>query len=139
MAVITTIPAAATVVLVHGAWADGSSWSNATFIKRLVQRSDDRNPVSGPEVAQAQIAAFRDWEHYSSERFADLKRIGQPTLVGVHDEMIPVANSCCLSANLPNAMLITYPDSGHGALFQFNKLFAHQVADFLSLDLMHAR
>jgi pimeloyl-ACP methyl ester carboxylesterase len=117
-----------------------SQAAGAAFIKRLVQRSDDRDPVSGPDVAQAQIAAFRDWEHYSGERFADLKRIRQPTLVvnGVHDEMIPVANSYWLSANLPSAMLITYPDSGHGALFQFHKLFTRQATDFLSLDLMHA-
>lgn len=34
-----------------------------------------------------------------------------PTLVvnGVHDEMIPVSNTCWLSANLPNAVLLAYP------------------------------
>ena len=39
------------------------------------------------------------------------------------DEMIPVQNSYWLSANLPNAVLLTYPDSGHGSLFQFHEFF----------------
>ena len=62
--------------------------------------------------------------------------IRQPTLVvnGDHDEMIPVANSYRLAENLPNAMLLTYPDSGHGFLFQFHESFAHQAAAFLASD-----
>jgi pimeloyl-ACP methyl ester carboxylesterase len=113
-----------------------SQAAGAAFIKRLVQRTEDRDPVSGPEVAQAQMAAFREWEKYTGERFANLRRIHQPTLVlnGVHDEMIPVSNSYWLSANLPNAVLMTYPDSGHGALFQFHESFTRQVAAFLSSD-----
>ena len=35
--------------------------------------------------------------------------------------MIPVQNSYWLSASLPNAVLMTYPDSGHGSLFQFHE------------------
>jgi pimeloyl-ACP methyl ester carboxylesterase len=111
-----------------------SQAAGAAFIERLILRTEDRDPVSGPDVAQAQMAAFREWERDTGERFSDLRRIGQPTLVlnGVHDEMIPVSNSYWLSANLPNAMLITYPDSGHGALFQFHESFTRQVAAFLS-------
>jgi pimeloyl-ACP methyl ester carboxylesterase len=65
------------------------------FVARLSERTGDWEPVSGPHVAQAQMAAFRDWEKYFGERYADLKRIEQPTLVvnGVHDEMIPAFNS----------------------------------------------
>src|SRR5262249_50449797 len=74
------------------------------FIKRLMQRVEDREPSSGPAVAQAQVAAFREWESWSGERFAGLRNIQQPTLVmnGIHDEMIPVRNSYWLSENLPN-------------------------------------
>jgi len=46
--------------------------------------------------------------------------------------MIPVANSYWLSENLPNAVLITYPDSGHGALFQYHQSFTRQASAFLS-------
>ena len=106
------------------------------FIGRLIQRQQDRDPISVPEVAQAQIVAFREWEKYSGNRFADLKRIPQPTLVvnGIHDEMIPVSNSYWLSENLPNAVLLTYPDAGHGSLFQWHDSFTRQASAFLSSD-----
>jgi hypothetical protein len=70
-------------------------------------------------VARAQVAAFREWEQFSGERLADLKRIGHPALVvnGVHDEMIPVRNSYWLAEHLPNAMLLTYPDAGMALCF----------------------
>jgi len=108
--------------------------AGAAFIQRLMQRRDDREPLSGPAVAQAQMAAFREWEQVSGERFSDLKAIRHPTLVvnGVHDEMIPVSNSYWLSARLPNAVLLTYPDSGHGSLFQFHESFTRQAAAFLA-------
>ena len=113
-----------------------SQAAGAAFIGRLLQRKADREPVSGAVVAQAQMAAFRDWEVFAGERFADLKRILQPALVvnGVHDEMIPVANSYWLSENLPNAVLMTYPDSGHGSLFQFHESFTRQAEAFLASD-----
>jgi pimeloyl-ACP methyl ester carboxylesterase len=61
------------------------------------------------------------WDQFTGDRFADLKGISHPTLVvnGINDEMIPVRNSYWLSENLSNAVLLTYPDSGHGSLFQF--------------------
>lgn len=113
-----------------------SQAAGADFIERLAQRREDRDAVSGPAVARAQIAAFREWEQFTGERFATLKRITQPTLVvnGVHDEMIPVRNSYWLSENLPNAVLMTYPDAGHGSLFQFHESFAHQAREFLASD-----
>jgi pimeloyl-ACP methyl ester carboxylesterase len=108
----------------------------AAFVARLEQRVEDQDPVSGPNVAQAQIAAFRDWERFAGERFADLRVIGQPTLVahGICDEMIPVSNAYWLSQHLPNAILLTYPDSGHGCLFQFHEPFVRQTKAFLASD-----
>lgn len=110
-----------------------SQSAGAAFIGRLVQRQQDREPVSGPDVAQAQMAAFREWDRVSGERFASLKVMRHPTLVinGVHDEMIAVRNSYWLSENLPNAVLMTYPDSGHGSLFQFHESFTRQATAFL--------
>ena len=111
-----------------------SQAAGAAFIERLMQRSEDREPISGPAVAQAQMAAFREWEQFSGERFSELWKIQHPTLVlnGVYDEMIPVLNSYWLSAHLPNAVLVTYPDSGHGSLFQFHESFTEQAAAFLA-------
>jgi pimeloyl-ACP methyl ester carboxylesterase len=113
-----------------------SQAAGQAFVGRLAQRKGDREPASGPEVAGAQMAAFRDWEQFTGERFAYLKGIRQPTLVvnGIHDEMIPVSNSYWLSENLPNAVLLTYPDSGHGSLFQFHESFTRQAAAFLASD-----
>jgi pimeloyl-ACP methyl ester carboxylesterase len=110
------------------------------FIKRLLQRTQNREPVSGATVAQAQMAAFREWESATADRFATLKDIRQPTLVvnGVLDEMIPVRNSYWLSENLPNAVLMTYPDSGHGSLFQFHESFVRQASAFLTSDSVAA-
>jgi len=117
--------------------SEASQAAADAFIKRLMQRArEDRDPVSGPAVAQAQIAAFRDWESFTGERFTDLRNIRQPTLIvnGVHDEMIPVRNSYWMGENLPNAVLMTYPDAGHGSLFQFHESFTRQAAAFLASD-----
>jgi hypothetical protein len=53
---------------------------------------------------------------------------------GLHDEMIPVFNSYRLAENLPNAMLLAYPDAGYGSLFQFHESFTRQAASFLASD-----
>ena len=113
-----------------------SQSAGEAFIGRLLQRKNDREPISGPGVAQAQMAAFREWDRITGERFAVLKGIRQPTLVvnGVHDEMIAVRNSYWLSENLPNAVLLTYPDSGHGSLFQFHESLTRHAAAFLNSD-----
>jgi pimeloyl-ACP methyl ester carboxylesterase len=113
-----------------------SQAAGEAFIGRLMLRKEDREPASGPKIAQAQIASFREWEQFSGERFADLKSIRQPTLVvnGVLDDMIAVRNSYWLGENLPDAVLMTYPDSGHGSLFQNHESFTRQATAFLASD-----
>ena len=113
-----------------------SQAAGAAFIERLGERGEDLDPPSGPNVAAAQMAAFREWERVTATGAADLGRITQPALVvnGVRDEMIPVRNSYRLSEGLPNAMLLVYPDSGHGSLFQFHDSFTWQGAAFLGSD-----
>ena len=113
-----------------------SQAAGGAFLERLAHRKEDLDPPSGPQVAKAQMTAFREWEQSSGGRFADLKRIHQPTLVvnGTYDEMIPVSNSYRLSENLPNAMLLVYPDAGHGSLFQYHESFTRHAAVFLTSD-----
>jgi pimeloyl-ACP methyl ester carboxylesterase len=113
-----------------------SQAAGEAFIRRLSRRKDDLDPVSGPKVAGAQIVAFREWEQFKGERFAELRAIGHPALVvnGVGDEMIPVSNSYRLGENLPNAVLLTYPDAGHGSLFQYPDSFTRHAAAFLGSD-----
>jgi pimeloyl-ACP methyl ester carboxylesterase len=111
-----------------------SQAAGEAFVNRLLERKEDREPVSGPEVAKAQMLAFREWETFTGQRFVDLGAIRQPTLVvnGIHDEMIPISNSYSLVENLPNAVLMAYPDSGHGSLFQFHESFTKQAKAFLA-------
>ena len=106
------------------------------FTRRLARRKEDLDLPSDPAVAGAQMAAFREWEQFQGSRFADLRSIRHPALVvnGVHDEMIPVHNSYRLSENLANAVLLTYPDAGHGSLFQYPESFTRHAEAFLSSD-----
>lgn len=107
------------------------------FVSRLQERRADREPAATPEVAPAQIAAFRGWERYEGARFDKLSRIRQPCLVvnGVRDIVIPVKNSYMLAEHLPNAILIVYPDAAHGALFHYNRSFVTQARLFLNANL----
>src|SRR4030095_15221642 len=63
-----------------------SQAAGGAFIERLAQRTEDLDTASGPDVAAAQMAAFREWEHWTGTRFGDLKSVQQPTLVvnGIH-------------------------------------------------------
>jgi pimeloyl-ACP methyl ester carboxylesterase len=113
-----------------------SQAAGQAFVARLAERKEDREPLAGPTVAMAQIAAFRIWEQVSGERFGKLRKIAQPCLVvnGVFDNMIPVRNSYMLSEHLPNAMLLTYPNAGHGSIFQFHDSFVTHAERFLDSE-----
>lgn len=130
------IPGLQKLVKLFFAPSSSSQAAGEAFVARLSQRTSDREPVAGPKVALAQITAFRAWERFSGERFSNLGKISQPCLVinGIFDNMIPVRNSYMLSEHLPNAMLVTYPDAGHGSLFQFHNSFVKQASLFLDTE-----
>jgi hypothetical protein len=69
------------MILVGTAPRGGEDTAGAAFIKRLALRTQDLEPVAGPNVAKAQVTAFREWEGVVGERFAYLKSIHQPALV----------------------------------------------------------
>jgi pimeloyl-ACP methyl ester carboxylesterase len=118
--------------------SESSQAAGQAFVARLAARTGEWEPISGPKVAQAQLAAFRAWERVDGERFGKLRSIRQPCLVvnGVFDSMIPVRNSYALGEHLPRAMLLTYPDAGHGSLFQYHESFVRQASLFLDSEVL---
>jgi pimeloyl-ACP methyl ester carboxylesterase len=118
--------------------SESSQAAGRAFMARLAARTAEWEPISGPKVAQAQLAAFRAWERVDGERFRKLRSIRQPCLVvnGVFDNMIPVRNSYALGENLPRGMLLTYPDAGHGSLFQYHESFVRQASLFLDSEVL---
>jgi pimeloyl-ACP methyl ester carboxylesterase len=108
--------------------AAGKAW-----LARIAERQTDREPASIPQVAQAQLVALAKWGAIAEDRYDPLKRITHRSLVmnGHNDIMVPTINSYILQQHLPNARLVLFPDSGHGAHFQYPEEFAETAARFL--------
>jgi pimeloyl-ACP methyl ester carboxylesterase len=101
------------------------------FLARLKERSENRDKEITVRALQAQLKALRSW---GSKPSADLSRIQHPVLVanGDSDRMVPSSNTYDLARRLPNSQLIIYPDSGHGAVFQFHAAFIPKALEFLA-------
>ena len=68
------------------------------------------------------------------DRYATLKGITHPALIvhGSKDIVVTPINAFILAEHLPNAQLIMYPDSSHGAFYQHRKAFLEHVKTVLS-------
>jgi pimeloyl-ACP methyl ester carboxylesterase len=101
------------------------------FLARLKERSSDRDKEITISALQAQLKALRRWGEKAP---ADLSKVHQPVLVanGDSDRMVPSQNTHDLARRLPNSELIIYPDSGHGAVFQFHADFVPKALAFLA-------
>ena len=64
-----------------------------------------------------------------------LKTIKQPTVVvnGSNDVIMPSVNSFIMQQNMPNAQLIIYPDSNHGAHHILPRSFSLNTLETLFL------
>jgi pimeloyl-ACP methyl ester carboxylesterase len=101
------------------------------FLERLKERSEDRDKEITVAALLAQLKALRRW---GSKEPADLSGVHQPVLVanGDNDRMVPTRNTHDLARRIPNSELVVYPDSGHGAVFQFHADFVPKALEFLA-------
>ncbi|NMM88373.1 alpha/beta hydrolase [Rhodococcus sp. SRB_17] len=103
----------------------------AAFVKRLEERTEDRDTPVSVKAFLTQLKAIKRWGRSTP---ADLSRITAPTLIanGDHDRMVPSNLSDDLHRRIPGSKLIIYPDSGHGGIFQYHDTFAPAAVEFLS-------
>ena len=101
------------------------------FIKRLKERTEDRDKPISVRAFRTQLRAIHAW---GVQQPSDLSTIRQPVFVanGDHDRMVPTSNSVDLAKRLPNSELKIYPDAGHGGIFQFHDEFVAQALEFLA-------
>ena len=114
---------------------DVSQAAGRAYLKRLAARTRDRDLPVSTKTAEAQLHAIREWGAVpSSDRYATLPKIKHPTLVvhGARDIVVQPVNAFILAEHLPDAQLIMYPDSSHGAQYQHAQLFLKHAKLFLS-------
>lgn len=101
------------------------------FLKRLKERTENRDKKVKLSVLKAQLKAIEAWGH---ELPADLSVFKLPVFIanGDADRMVPTVNSYDMAKRFPNAQLKIYPNSGHGGIFQYHEAFIPQAIDFLT-------
>jgi pimeloyl-ACP methyl ester carboxylesterase len=104
------------------------------FLNRVYARKIDRDTESGSAVTDPQAKALITWCATPDPEHTILRAITQPALVisGSDDTMLPAINAYVMFKGLSNAQLVLYPDSGHGALFQYHEFFVSHVQTFLN-------
>jgi pimeloyl-ACP methyl ester carboxylesterase len=126
------------VAFLLGAFFTSSEASRAAgreYMKRLESRKENCDRPVSRDSAVAQLAAIRDWGTIpKTERFAYLKKITQRVLIvhGNKDVVVAPINALLLAENLPNAQLIVYSDSSHGAQYQHARIFLEHLNLFLN-------
>ncbi len=99
---------------------------------RLMERKNDRDKETDMAAIQAQIKALTRWG--TDPVTLNLGEVRQPVLIvqGSNDEMMHSrTTSQQLFEQIPNAVLIVYPDTGHGMFFEYPEMFVNQANYFL--------
>ena len=107
------------------------------YLERLQERTSDRDKPISHQARIAQLAAIRE---AGLGKPHDLSRITQPTFVanGDNDVMVASSQSHALAERIPDSRLVIYPDSGHGAIFQYHEEFVPAVLESLDDDAIGA-
>jgi pimeloyl-ACP methyl ester carboxylesterase len=100
------------------------------FVQRLEERSEDRDKPIAVKAFLTQLKAIKRWGRSTP---ADLSAITQPTLIanGDNDRMVPSVLSEDMHRRIGGSQLTIYPDSGHGAIFQYHAEFASTAINFI--------
>jgi pimeloyl-ACP methyl ester carboxylesterase len=126
------------VAFLLGAFFSPSEASQAAgreYMRRLESRKQNRDLPVSRNSAMAQLAAIREWGTIpATGRYSTLNDMTHPTLIvhGNKDIVVPPINALILAELLPNAQLIVYSDSSHGAQYQHAKIFLEHVELFLN-------
>ncbi len=101
------------------------------FLERIKERTENRDTEVSVSALFSQLKALNAW---GKKAPADLSVVKHPALVanGDADRMVPTVNTRDLAKRLPNSSLVIYPDSGHGAVFQFHEDFVPKALAFLA-------
>jgi pimeloyl-ACP methyl ester carboxylesterase len=104
------------------------------FLKRITERTTDRDQPTDLAARDAQLEAFARWGVPDPSKLARLAAITHPVFVaaGDNDTLMITENSRLLARHLPHAQLRIYPDAGHGFLDQYPEQFADHVRAFLN-------
>jgi pimeloyl-ACP methyl ester carboxylesterase len=113
--------------------SSASQKAGMAFLERTKIRTEDRDTDNGSSVTNPQAKALITWCATPDPEHAVLRAITQPALLvsGSNDTMLPAANAYEMFKAMSNAQLVLYPDSSHGALFQYPELFVSHVGIFL--------
>jgi pimeloyl-ACP methyl ester carboxylesterase len=109
------------------------------YWSRVLERSVPEEPVMtqllNEEATKNQTASWmEDWAVPNPKNSYDrLGELEMPVLVlnGDNDLLVPTSRSWELLVKISNAQLIIYPKAGHGFLYQYAQLVAHNVNTFL--------
>ena len=110
-----------------------STKAGEAFLGRLAERKLNRDSPSSQETINNQAKAIIRYGSTTDEGNEQLRSIKQPVLIvnGNDDIMVDSSNSYFMLQNIPNAKLVMWSNSGHGALFQNSRDFAMEVNSFL--------
>lgn len=113
--------------------SEESQRAGKAFVARATARTQNRDPDSGDDVSEPQAKAIIGWCAAKDEGDTTLRAIAQPALIvhGSDDTMFPSINAYNMFKAMKNAQLVLYPDSGHGALFQYSEIFVAHCHTFL--------
>jgi len=100
------------------------------YFVRLKERTQGRDRKISLQARRAQVKAIRAAGLHEPD---DLSVITQPVFIanGDHDLMVASSHSADMARRIPNSRLTIYPNSGHGAVFQYHREFVAEALGFL--------